>query len=162
MMRLPGRGAAAPKPDRFELTMACAATDREFTATFARAPGGLYRVEETVPLVRSGGLRARALALLRGSGPQLRVGVEEIAGFPDPCPGCGLWGGYYCLCGCGAFVCAARLRGDRFTCRDSCGVSFRTQPLHALDARRGGGPAPADPGGPPRLPNPSVKLLPRR
>lgn len=163
MMRLlNGRGPAAPGPERFTLEFACAATDRAFGATFLRGEGErLFRLEAMTPVGRMG-LRDRALALLRGSGPAMRVDVADVA-MPDACPGCGLAGRRWTLCAwCKAFACAARSRKGLFTCRPSCGVSFETQPLDTLDAHRGGGPAPSDAGGAPRLPNPSVNLLPRR
>src|SRR5690349_21678353 len=135
MERLNGPGRAAREPERFTLEVACAATDRTFTAVFVRPPGDrLFRVERVDPVLQRPGLFGRAMGLIRGGGPAMRVDAEEVDRMPDPCPGCGLRPCRYTLCAwCKAFVCTARQRGTRFKCRDSCGVSFETQPLHVLD-----------------------------
>lgn len=168
MIRLfDGRGGpSGPAAGEFTIELACAVQDRGFTATFARRAGEtLYRPVAVTPIARRG-LLARAGALLKGGGPTLRVKAEEVEDLPNPCPGCGLQPCRWCLCAwCHAFVCTARQRGTRFRCRPSCGVSFETQALHAIDASRG---PPSGPGGTPsgngapRLPGPSPKLLPRR
>lgn len=123
------------KPERLSLGFACADRDTDYDVTFARlSASARFTCEKVEPAPKATG-SAILKGLFRSQRPALRIAAHEIdLGFA--CTGCGVRAGWTLCARCGAFVCAARSDRDVFTCRKSCGDSFRTGPLTEVSAAR--------------------------
>lgn len=99
----------------------CAVHDLGFIEFYERQRSGLYLPIKSRLLHVGEGFGA-------GHGARLTIRVADICGPHTPCPWCGDNGGGRYHCDCGAVVCGGRVKGNVFTCRDSCGASWRIGP----------------------------------
>jgi hypothetical protein len=111
----------------------CAKFDLEYLMRFERQESGRYRAVESIRVhdgdsASSGGAPSRVLR------------VDQITGRYTPCPWCGDTAGRLYHCDCGAAVCGGRVKGNLFTCRDSCGDQWEMGPpareIHVSEAGR--------------------------
>jgi hypothetical protein len=143
--------AVAPRAaaEQFTLSCVCAKFDRPYELRFERQASGRLRCVESVRLqgnARAGSARTAFQ----------KISVDEFESY-GPCAWCMNQAGIHqCgYCG-GALVCGARLEGNVFHCRDSCGASWVGVPLTELEAAKEGPRKPMM-SPPPRVSVPAVR-----
>jgi hypothetical protein len=113
--------SALPAPPALIEVCVCAAFDLEWAIRFERQGSGLWRGVESFRLHDGESAGGRA-------GFTRSLDIAKIEGRYPPCPWCGDRSGRLYHCDCGAVVCGARVKGDVFTCRDSCGERWELGP----------------------------------
>jgi hypothetical protein len=124
----------AIEPETMEVFCFCANNDEPYTLHFTQQPNGLFRLKESIKVIRDSRNTARTYGRVPA---QANLNIELFERLDFPCAWCGNGELNYCRKDCGALVCGGRSVGNRFNCRKSCGASWVGVPLDAVPAQAG-------------------------
>jgi hypothetical protein len=122
-----------PEPEIFELSCYCALKDEPYTLRFTLQENGLFRLKESIRVIRS-----ETPSRSYGYAPSAKtLNLDRVEARAFPCAWCSDQSLHYCRNHCGAIVCGARVRGNTFHCRTSCGASWVGKPMKEFQGSAG-------------------------
>jgi hypothetical protein len=123
----------AIEPETLELACVCAVEDEPYKLCFTKQASGLFRLKESVKLIRNGEASSRTFGHVPAS---TTLHLDQLESTVFPCAWCGNRSFHFCKDACGSFVCGGLIKGGTFHCRRSCGASWVGVPLKSISVER--------------------------